>query len=242
MIVTGTLLAFFRPEAPSAASERTLTFAERVAYQRAIEEVYWRHRIWPRERADSKPTLDAVTSQAQIEVKVQDYLCKSQELEDHWHQPVTAEQLQAEMDRMAEHTKQPEVLRELFAALGNDPFIIAECLARPVLAERNLALLPSRNESLDSSLVIAEKEVVKAIPESTAGYKPPTIADGAGCIDDTWTATSIQPPVAVLSHCSVDWQRNDYLGRLTRRLSIQHWCQVHSKHGHLDSNQPDQRT
>ncbi len=29
-------------------SQRTLTFAERVAYQRAIEEVYWRHRIWPK--------------------------------------------------------------------------------------------------------------------------------------------------------------------------------------------------
>ena len=42
------------------------------------------------------------------------------------------------MDRMAQHTKQPEVLRELFAALGNDPFVIAECLARPVLAERLL--------------------------------------------------------------------------------------------------------
>ena len=35
------------------------------------------------------------------------------------------------MDRMAQHTKQPEVLRELFEALGNDPFVIAECLARP---------------------------------------------------------------------------------------------------------------
>ena len=39
---------------------------------------------------------------------------------------------------MAQHTKQPEVLRELFEALGNDPFVIAECLARPVLAERLL--------------------------------------------------------------------------------------------------------
>ena len=40
---------------------------------------------------------------------------------------------------MASHTKQPEVLRELFEALGNDPFVIAECLARPVLTERLIA-------------------------------------------------------------------------------------------------------
>ena len=64
-ILSGTLLAFFRPDASTKVSERTLTFAERVAYQRAIEEVYWRHRIWPKERPDPKRPLDAVMSRAQ---------------------------------------------------------------------------------------------------------------------------------------------------------------------------------
>src|SRR5437762_498084 len=137
-ILTGTLLAFFRSETPTNVSQRSLTFAERVAYQRAIEDVYWRHRIWPKERPDPKPLLDAVMSQAQLEKKVADYLRKSQALEDYWQRPITAEQLQAEMDRMATHSKQAEVLRELFQALGNDPFVIAECLARPALSERLL--------------------------------------------------------------------------------------------------------
>src|SRR4030095_13273117 len=110
--------------------------AERVAYQRAIEDVYWRHRIWPDTNAGPKPSLDEVISQAQIEKKVEEYLHNSQALEDHWQRPTTADQLQNEMERMASHTKQPDVLGELFAALGNDPFVIAECLARPVLAER----------------------------------------------------------------------------------------------------------
>src|SRR2546428_7376184 len=135
-LVSRPLLAFFRSEAPTTGSQRTLTFAERVAYQRAIEEVYWRHRIWPKERPDPKPSLDAVMSQAQLEKKVADYLRNSQALQDYWEQPIRAEQLQAEMERIAEHTRQPEVLRELFEALGNDSFVIAECLARPVLAER----------------------------------------------------------------------------------------------------------
>src|SRR5437867_4299427 len=137
-ILAGTLLAFLRPEAASKVSNRTLTFAERVTYQRAIEEVYWRHRIWPKERPDPKPSLDTVMSQAQLEKKVADYLRKSQALDDYWQRPITAEQLQAEMDRMAKHTKRPEVLRELFEALGNDPFVIAECLGKPALAERLL--------------------------------------------------------------------------------------------------------
>jgi hypothetical protein len=104
LLVTGTLPAFLRSDAPAKLSQRTLTFAERVAYQRAIEDVYWRHRIWPKERPNPKPSLDAVMSQAQLEKKVSDYLRKSQALEDYWQRPITAEQLQAEMDRMAKHT------------------------------------------------------------------------------------------------------------------------------------------
>src|SRR6266704_1007603 len=49
-VLAGALLAVFRPETETNVSHRTLTFAERVAYQRAIEGVYWRHRIWPRSR------------------------------------------------------------------------------------------------------------------------------------------------------------------------------------------------
>jgi hypothetical protein len=101
-----------------ATQTKTLTFTDRAAYQRAIEEVYWRHRIWPSERPDAKPSLDAVMSQAQLETKIEDYLRKSQTLEEYWQRPLAAEQLQAEMDRMARDTKQPEVLRELFEALG----------------------------------------------------------------------------------------------------------------------------
>src|SRR5439155_18430237 len=83
-LITGTLLGFLQSEATPKISQRTLTFQERVAYQRAIEDVYWRHRIWPRnggERPDLKPSLDAVMSQAQFEKKVADYLRKSQALE-----------------------------------------------------------------------------------------------------------------------------------------------------------------
>ena len=92
-ILTGTVVAFFRPETRSQISQRTLTFAERVAYQRAIEDVYWHHRIWPKERPDRKPSLDAVMSQAQLEKKVEDYLHDLQALEDQRQDPLTAEQL-----------------------------------------------------------------------------------------------------------------------------------------------------
>src|SRR5436305_13398128 len=155
----------------------TLSFAERVAYQRAIEDVYWRHRIWPKERPDPKPSIDALMSQATIEKKVQDYLRNSELLEQEWQKPISPEQLQAEMDRMAQHTKQPEVLRELFAALGNDPFVVAECLARPVLAERRLATVTSVK---DSWVAKPETQVPLTMAAVSVNYTLPVIATPSG--------------------------------------------------------------
>ena len=213
---SGGLLAFFRPEASTKGSHPVgagLTFAQRVAYQRAIEQVYWRHRIWPKERPDPKPSLDAVMSRTQLEKKVADYLRNSQELEDNWHQPIAAEQLQAEMDRMAKHTKQPAVLRELFEALGNDPFVIAECLARPVLAERLTTNLYAHDQRIHGEVKVqpeyrrasADNRAPYDMAAASASYSLPAISDRpGGCIDETWTATSTtNAPAARASHTAV---------------------------------------
>src|SRR5262249_25547694 len=61
-----------RTMAPAHA-RRTLTFAERLGYQYAIEEIYWRHRIWPGDNPGLKPPLGALISREQIEKKVTDY-------------------------------------------------------------------------------------------------------------------------------------------------------------------------
>jgi len=222
-VLAGALLGFFHPEAPNQASQRVLTFAERVNYQRAIEEVYWRHRIWPSERPDPKPSLDAVMPQAQLEKKVADYLRKSRALEDYWQRPITTEQLQAEMDRMAQHTKQPDVLRELFAALGDDSFVVAECLARPVLAQRLVTELNNADRvklttiawlirPLRSSVVRVETQALVTMAAQNANYTLPAISSpSAGCIEDTWTATGTSnAPDARANHTAV-WTGNEMI-------------------------------
>src|SRR5438093_855387 len=201
---------------PENLSRRTVTFAQRVSYQRAIEDVYWRHRIWPKERSDPKPSLDAVFPRAQLETKVQDYLRDSQMLEDHWQKPITAEQLQAEMNRMARDTKQPGVLRELFQALGNDPVVIAECLARPILAERLVREFKSRSSNPQLAGKANREAITNLRPSA-----PPTIAHGAadppgvvytlpeisaplGCTEDAWTPTTLtNAPSARWIHTAV---------------------------------------
>src|SRR5207247_3294298 len=116
--------------------------------------------------------------QVQQEKRVENYLLQLQALENYWQRPITAEQLQAEMDRMAQHTKQPEVLRELFEALGNDPFVIAECLARPALVQQLLAHSPFAQTKQAS-------RIVSHVVTPVAGYRLPIISGtSGGCIDD----------------------------------------------------------
>ena len=144
-------------------------------------------------------------SQAQLEKKVADYLRNSQALEDYWQRPITADQLQAEMDRMAKHTKQPEVLRELFEALGNDPVIIAECVARPALVERLMAKFYSHDQGVLGSNWARAQHWIRNVMLATSGnYTLPRISDGpSGCVDN-WTATStINAPTGRYVHTAV---------------------------------------
>ena len=110
-------------------------------------------------------------------------ISKSQRLEDSWQRPITVGELQAEMDHMARHTRQPEVLRELFEALGNDPFVIAECLARPLLAER--LLTQSASEQV-KQISLSDEQVIAAAGD----YSLPSISGDGACTDDTWTPTN----------------------------------------------------
>jgi hypothetical protein len=187
-------VAFIAASSASNSSQsRTFSFAERVAFQRAIEDVYWRHRIWPKEDPDPKPLLDAVMSQAQLENKVAGYLRDSLALEDYGRHPITAEQLQAEMDRMARDTKQPEVLRELFEALGNDPAVIAECLARPILAERLIADLSVQDQTrrVESPQTDGLRAMSVATTLGQVVYTLPEIADaGDPPCTDQWAGTT----------------------------------------------------
>jgi len=82
---------------------------------------------------------------ALLEAKVQAYLKKGRALEVYWQRPLEGAELQAELDRMASRTRDARTLRELYAALDNDPALVAECLARPILADRILRDLYARD-------------------------------------------------------------------------------------------------
>src|SRR5204862_6116421 len=93
-----------------------------------------------------------------------------------------------QLERVAVNTKPPELLTELFAALGNDPFVIAECLIEPVVAER---LVQECNRGASPGAILGDNEnpPTAARVAEPPGYQLPKIA-GVECITDSWTATN----------------------------------------------------
>ena len=105
---------------------------------------------------------------------------------------------------MARDTKQSQVLRELFEALGNDPAIIAECLARPILAARLIADFSAQDQTrhVGSTPTDALRaiSVVKTLGQVV--YTLPQIADA--CTNDTWSATTTaNAPLGRIAHTAV---------------------------------------
>ncbi len=193
-----TILGFFTSTAYGA---RELSLDERVAAQTAVERVYWRHRIWPQDNPGPKPPLERGMTERAIRAKVETYLRESNALEKFWNRPIDAEQLQAEMERMGKETRDPAMLREIFDALGNDPFLIAECLARPTLADRMVRTYYATDERIHGNLERAGGEAEET-PEawlsrndSALGievavpigpYREVSIRESE-CADDTWS-------------------------------------------------------
>jgi N-acetylneuraminic acid mutarotase len=176
-----------------------LDLTTRTIYQRAIEEVYWQHRIWPGQNPTAKPPLDAIISPQQLQEKSEDALRLSNALEKYWHQAITGQQLQAEILRLAQNTKQPDVLRQLFAALDHRPQVIAEVLARPLLTERMARSFyeqdqrfSSKRQTFDSWWAKTRSKFPAQVTEPQFSYVMPKISDTPGK-RGAWTPTHDLP-------------------------------------------------
>src|SRR5262245_10072134 len=109
---------------------RGLTFEERLEAERAMEKLYYSYQIG----ADA--AFEAAVPYDVSEAKVRLYLRHSAARSSYWHSPVTAGSLSQELERIERGTRFPERLAEVLAALHDDPLLIQECLARPILVDR----------------------------------------------------------------------------------------------------------
>jgi hypothetical protein len=155
----GLACAYAGPVAAAGAAGE-LSLQERIACHASIEEVYWRHRAAPGQ-LPPQPFAQAVPA-ARVQRLAEDALGKSAALERYWKLRISAAQLQAELDRMAASSRSPGVLAELFDALGGDARLAAECLARPVLADRLLQALYARDDRIHGALRLRARTALAA--------------------------------------------------------------------------------
>ncbi len=217
------LLVVLNLPAVTRAGGSTPTREQRIAGQKAAEAVYWKHRLWPAQNRGPKPELDAVLPAAVIESRVDDAARKSNALEIFWNRPITSRQLDAEVRRMARESRAPDVLRELFDALGDDSALVAEVLARPALADTLLRRWYRTDERLGVAAEGGAKqpfevwwsETAPSIPTSlrsdpgAASAETAPAVTAAPCSPDTWTSTRFLP-AARAGHVSV-WTGSEVL-------------------------------
>lgn len=201
--LAGTLLAI------AAHAGAAMTLDERIACREKIEDVYWAHRLWPKENQGQKPARETVAPHATVAARVEESLRYETAIGELWQEALSPQVIQAEMDREARATRDPAMLRELWAALDNEPSRVAECLVRPELAERRIkeryANDPSRHGAIRqrAALEIAASATVKVSFERwwstrrqttrpasppAASYVLPAVIAG-GCLYDNWTTS-----------------------------------------------------
>ncbi|HKQ96349.1 MAG TPA: hypothetical protein VJV75_00595, partial [Candidatus Polarisedimenticolia bacterium] len=118
------------PATPADRDSGSPSFSERVAAEDAVLRLLAGHAGVAPEDFRTRVPRDVVES------RVRRTLALSEALAAFWSTPITREMLDAEVRRMTRDSVMPARLRERFAALGDDPALIAEVIARPALAER----------------------------------------------------------------------------------------------------------
>ncbi|MCU0253703.1 MAG: MopE-related protein [Acidobacteria bacterium] len=184
------VVAVLLTTAPAVHGARELTLDERVDARWAIEQVFWNHRIWPAENPGPKPSLEQLVSKLALRARVERELEAAAATERSIGRAITSEELQDEVARMIRDSRDPEMLRELFRALKDDPELIAECLARPLVVDR----LRQGAAAAGSTLPTAE---TKRRPWSFCDY-------------DTWHPMT-PSPLAPRSHHTAIWTGSEMI-------------------------------
>ena len=107
-------------------------FTSLVADRAAIERVYYEH------RTGAKPPFEQTLPPATLEKLAQLDLKKEAALKKIYGVEITPALVEAEVRRLNNTTRAPEMLAELKSALGNDAGRFARTVAKPILVEREL--------------------------------------------------------------------------------------------------------
>ena len=117
-------------------------FTERCADRDAVERVYYAH------RTGTKPPFSEVLSRSALEQLVRTDMRKERLLLRLYHTEITERQIDAEIARIDQSTRAPEILRELKQALGNDSRRFGRAVVSHMLVDTELRDRFANDDSL----------------------------------------------------------------------------------------------
>lgn len=117
----------------------------RTADRATIERVYHGH------RTGTKLPFEQAMAATLIEELVRQDLHKESVLRKTYGVEITAPMVAAEVRRIDNTTRAPEVLAEIKAGLGNDPERFARAMAKPIVVERELRARFDHDDSLHAA-------------------------------------------------------------------------------------------
>jgi len=138
----GPFLAALLPLTAPASGATTDASAALVADRTTIERVYYVHRL------GSKPPFEQALPPATIEHLVSLDLKKETLLKNAYGLEPKREWIETEVRRIDAESRAPEILREIRAALGDDPARFARSVARPIVVDRELRRRFDNDDSL----------------------------------------------------------------------------------------------
>lgn len=127
--------------------------ADAIADRRAVEEVYYKHRL------GTKPPFAETMPPKLLAELVQRESHREWVLKSAYGVEIQAAQVEAEVKRIESTSKAPEVLAEIQAALGGDRARFAATVARPIVVER---MLRARFEA-DAALHAPQRQAADAV-------------------------------------------------------------------------------
>ncbi len=134
-----------------------------LAPQSNIERVLEFHRHQPG-TSNSSPSVASAPDPKATQSKVGRIEQLARALREQWHIQLTPAALQGEIDRIVRDSRAPAVLQDLFNALDDDPSVIANCVARPLLVER----LVRDAYATDRTLHASQWEAIRRFEQSAA--------------------------------------------------------------------------
>ena len=165
---------------------------------------------WPDSNPGPKPWFSAALPGDVLRARVDDEFARERALEQICRQTIPPEVLQAELDRIGRATRRPAMLAELFAALGHDARLVAECLVRPLVVERLLAGCQQREPRVpfDAWWAATRPSIAagrSVFEDASFPFRLPELNSRTGeCADDTWLGpTEVEPQAR--SHHSAVW-------------------------------------